>query len=106
MKEIKDMLKCIMEKYDEKQLVRKARGNCPQLGGSIEPIGSRFNYTTSNTVDSSQEKREFVEEIEDVDIEEVIAKSIKDIEDTNLADSSVIDVEDVESHEKHNTEAI
>ncbi|MCD7454726.1 hypothetical protein HAX54_025789 [Datura stramonium] len=108
MKEIKDILKCLVEKYDEKQLQLEMQG------------ATIRNLEQINIVDSNQDEREFEKELEvltrefrvehqqpnqlefeDADVEEVILESIKDIEDIHLADSSATDVEDIESSEIH-----
>ncbi|MCE0481934.1 hypothetical protein HAX54_040147 [Datura stramonium] len=65
MKEIKDMFKCLVEKYDEKQLqVRKARDTVRNLEAQLTQLVQALTAQQVNIVDSRQEEHEFEEELE------------------------------------------
>ncbi|XP_070047073.1 uncharacterized protein [Nicotiana tomentosiformis] len=110
LKEIKDMLKCLVEQNNEKQLhIQRQDTAIRNLEAQVSQLVEACNAQQANIVDSSQEKHALDNEIEvlmeevkvehqqsiqldveDVVVVEKILESTKDIEDTYLVDSSVI----------------
>ncbi|XP_070021773.1 uncharacterized protein [Nicotiana sylvestris] len=112
LKEIKDMLKCLLEQNNEKQLqIERQHETIRNLEAQLSQVVGAVNAQQANIGDRSQEEHEFemlikkvrVEyhqpsqlQFEDVNVEEVRLESAKDFDDTNFVDSSIIDIEDVE----------
>ncbi|XP_070008241.1 uncharacterized protein [Nicotiana sylvestris] len=122
LKEIKDMLKCLLEQSNEKQLqIERKEATICKLEAQVSQVVEAFNAQQANFEDKSQEENAFevlIEEVrvehqqpsqlqfEDVGVVEMRLESAKDIEDTNFVDSSIIDVEDAESPEVHVCERV
>jgi len=122
LKEIKDLLKCLLEQNNEKQLqIERQHATIRNLEAQLSQVVGAVNAQQANIRDSSQEEHEFemlIKEVrveyhqpsqlqfEDVNVEEVRLESAKDFDDTNFVDSSIIDIEDVVSPEVHMFERI
>ncbi|MCE0480597.1 hypothetical protein HAX54_037616 [Datura stramonium] len=66
MKELKDMLKCLMEKYDEKKLLlERQEASICNLEAQLSQLVQALTTQHINTVDSSQEELEFEEELKE-----------------------------------------